>query len=261
MERDTLGPSVANSYRISGDIVDMTRPALPARAITLNAEPQNITVDLRRTAVVVVDMQNDFCAPGGWFDTLGVDLSGLRTIYPRIRAVTDSARSIGVPVIWLGFGTRADRANLAPITRYPFARVGGGKGLGDLLQGRGRTEPHRILAQGSWGAEVVPELGAQPGDLYVDKHRISGFWDTPLDSILRHRDIKTVAFLGVNSDECVFATLIDASFHGYDTVLIEDGCATSSPATCHEAALYKVRFCFGYTVTSQEWTQALQGVR
>ncbi|HVO44832.1 MAG TPA: isochorismatase family cysteine hydrolase, partial [Steroidobacteraceae bacterium] len=113
------------------------------------------------------------------------------------------------------------------------------------------------LAKDSWGARVVPELGAQPSDIYVDKHRISGFWDSPLDSILRQREIRTVALMGVNSDECVFATLLDASFHGYDTIMIEDGTATSSPASCHEAALYQVRFCFGFTVTSKDWLASM----
>jgi nicotinamidase-related amidase len=258
MDSFRVGPSVSNSYAVDASVVDMSRTSPAARKASLRAQPQDIAIDLNRTAVVIVDMQNDFCAPGGWFDTLGVDLSGIRALYPRIRSVTEAARAASVPVIWLGFGTRPDRANLAPITRYPFARVGGGLGLGDSIQGRGRAEPHRILQQGSWGAEFVAELGAQPTDIHVDKHRISGFWDTPLDSILRHRDIRTVAFMGVNSDECVFATLIDASFHGYDTIMIEDACATSSPASCHEAALYQVRFCFGFTVTSQTWVSGLQ---
>ena len=257
MDKTSLGPSAANSYILDGATVDMTRANIPLRKAALRAQPQNVIIDLNRTAVVVVDMQNDFCAPGGWFDTLGVDLSGIRAIYPRIKAVTDSARQFDVPVIWVGFGTRHDRANLAPITRYPFARVGGGVGLGDSIQGRGRSEPHKILAKDSWGSQVVAELGARPTDIFVDKHRISGFWDSPLDSILRHRDIRTTAFLGVNSDECVFATLLDASFHGYDTIMIEDGTATSSPSSCHESALYQVRFCFGFTVTSQDWVSGL----
>jgi len=257
---NSLGPSISNSYRVEADTVDISRAASVPRKATLPAQPQNIVIDLNRTAVVVVDMQNDFCSPGGWFDSLGVDLSGVRAIFPRIRAATDASREAGLPVIWLGFGTRPDRSNLAPITRYPFARVGGGKGLGDSIVGRGRSEPHNILQSGSWGAQVVPELGAQPGDIYVDKHRISGFWDSPLDSILRHQDIRTVAFMGVNSDECVFATLIDGSFHGYDTIMIEDGSATSSPPSCHEAALYQVRFCFGFTVTSQDWIVSVQKI-
>lgn len=254
-----LGPSPRNTYAVSAAVVDMTRPGPPPRRAQFEAQPQNIVVDLHRTAVVVIDMQNDFCAPGGWFGSLGVDLSGIHAIYPAVRRVVDSARAQGLPIIWLGFGTRPDRANLAPITRYPFARVGGGLGLGDPVHGKDRAEPHNILQKGSWGAEVVPELGARPEDIHVDKHRISGFWDTPFDSILRNLDIKTIAFMGVNSDECVFATLIDGSFHGYDTIMIEDASATSSPPNCHEAALYQVRFCFGFTMTSLHWVSGLEG--
>lgn len=252
-----LGTYANNQYAIDGDRVDMTRPAPAPHTAEIRAQPQNIAIDINRTAVVIVDMQNDFCAHGGWFDTLGVDVSPIHAIYPNIRRATDSARAAGIPIIWLGFGTRPDRANLAPIVRYPFARVGSGAGLGDPITGKGRNAPHHILQKDSWGAEVVPELGAQASDIFVDKHRISGFIDTPLDSILRNLDVKTVAFMGVNSDECVFGTLIDASFHGYDTIMIEDGTATSSPASCHEAALYQVRFCFGFTTTSQDWASAL----
>lgn len=252
-----LGPNARNRYALSSNHVDMTRPSAASRRADMPAQPENIAIDLNRTAVVIVDMQNDFCGFGGWFDTLGVDVTPIHDIYPAIRAVVDSARAADLPVIWLGFGVRPDRLNLAPMVRYPFNRVGGGQGLGDLIQGKGRTDPHHILQEGSWGAQVVPELGAKPDDIYVSKHRISGFMDTPLDSILRNLDIKTVAFMGVNSDECVFATLIDASFHGYDTIMIEDAAATSSPSGCHEAALYQVRFCFGFTVLSDDWVRGV----
>ena len=252
-----IGPSARNSYRVSETLVDMSRPTPPPRTAQFAAQPQNIAVDLNRTAIVIVDMQNDFCSHGGWFDALGVDVSGIHAIYPNIRRVVDSARASGLPILWVGFGTRPDRANLAPIHRYPFARVSGGTGLGDLVQGKGRAEPHHVLQKGSWGAEVVAELGARPDDIHVDKHRISGFWDTPLDSILRNLDIRTVAFMGVNSDECVFSTLIDATFHGYDTIMIEDATATSSPPSCHDAALYQVRFCFGFTMTSEDWAAGI----
>jgi nicotinamidase-related amidase len=253
----TLGTSAREAYKIADGLVDMTRSAIAPRRIEIDAQPERVAIDLNRTAIIVVDMQNDFCAHGGWFDTLGVDVSPIHAIYPNIRRVTDSARAVGVPIIWVNFGIRPDRRNLLPITRYPFARVGGGVGLGDEILGKGRSIPHNILQAGSWGAEVVPELKAQSNDIFVDKHRISGFWDSPLDSILRGLDIRTVAFMGVNSDECVFGTLMDANFHGYDTIMIEDGTATSSPSTCHDAALYQVRFCFGFTTTSNDWAAAV----
>lgn len=260
MDNSRNSAGVFDSYQVSDDLVDMCRPGRTPRKANCSAEPQSIAFDVNRTAVIIVDMQNDFCAPGGWFDTLGADLTNLRAIYPQVKSVADAARAKGLPVIWVGFGTRPDRANLAPIIRYPFARVGGGLGLGDEIHGKGRDAPHKILQKGSWGAQMVEELGAQPDDLYVDKHRISGFWDSPLDSILRNLDVKTIAFMGVNSDECVFATLIDGVFHGYDTIMIEDACATTSPANCHEAALYQVRFCFGFTVNSSDWINAIESV-
>ena len=116
----------------------------------------------------------------------------------------------------------------------------------------------RVLEKGSWAAAVVDELVPDPGDLCVDKFRMSGFWDTPLDSILRNLGISTVFFGGVNADQCVLATLMDANFLGYDTVLVEDCSATTSPAFCMEATLYNVRQCFGFSVTSAAIRKALR---
>ena len=86
---------------------------------------------------------------------------------------------------------------------------------------------------------------------------MSGFWDTPLDSILRNLGVATVFFGGVNADQCVLATLMDANFLGYDTVLVEDCSATTSPAFCWDATLYNVRQCFGFSVTSAAMKKAL----
>ena len=79
---------------------------------------------------------------------------------------------------------------------------------------------------------------------------MSGFWDTPLDSILRNLRVDTLLFAGVNVDQCVMATLQDANFLGYDCILVDDCAATTSPEFCHEATRYNVRQCFGFTTTS-----------
>jgi nicotinamidase-related amidase len=81
---------------------------------------------------------------------------------------------------------------------------------------------------------------------------MSGFHDTCLDSVLRNLDIKTVLFAGVNADQCVLATLMDANFAGYDCILLEDCTSTTSPAFCWEATLYNVRQCFGFTALSKD---------
>ena len=240
------GDRRGDHYRLRSGVVDMTRPAPPLQAAKIAAQPQSIAVDLRKTALIIVDMQNDFCSREGWLGSLGVDLSSTWRIYDPINTVLGAARARSVPVIWVSWGVRADRANLPAGVRYPFNRVGCGVGLGDVLQ------------KGSWGAAVVKELAALPDDIYVDKHRISGFWDTPLDSILRALQVKTLFFAGVNADHCVLATLMDASFHGYDTVLLEDCTATSSPDFCLQATLHNVRFCFGFTARHEDFVRALE---
>jgi ureidoacrylate peracid hydrolase len=104
---------------------------------------------------------------------------------------------------------------------------------------------------------VVDELSPAEADIRVDKYRMSGFFDTPLDSVLRGLRVDTVLFAGVNADQCVLATLTDAACLGYDAVLVEDAVATTSPDYCMAATLYNVRQCFGFTVTSADLLAAL----
>jgi nicotinamidase-related amidase len=110
---------------------------------------------------------------------------------------------------------------------------------------------------GSWGAEVVDELNANGGDIQVTKHRFSGFWDTDLDAILRGLGVKTLLIGGVNLDQCVMTTLEDASFLGYDVVLVSDCSATTSPSFCTEATLYNIKLLFGFVTTSNGLLAAL----
>jgi nicotinamidase-related amidase len=117
-----------------------------------------------------------------------------------------------------------------------------------------------VLEKGSWSAAVVDELEQIPGDIEVDKYRISGFWDTQLDSILRNLEVKTVFFAGVNLDVCVLHTLADAHFLGYNCVLVEDCCGTTSPDFCVQAALWNVKRCFGFVTRSDELSAAIRTV-
>jgi nicotinamidase-related amidase len=103
----------------------------------------------------------------------------------------------------------------------------------------------------------VDELQPQPEDIQVDKFRMSGFWDTPLDSILRNLGLTTLFFGGVNADQCVMATLQDANFLGYDCILLEDCTATTSPDYCWQATVYNVNQCFGFVSDSQALLRSL----
>src|ERR1700683_3130330 len=214
-----LGDPRRDHYRLSSGGVDMTRPAIEPSPVAIPAQPENIVIDAHKTALIVIDMQNDFCSRGGWIDSLGADTGPVRRLYEPINCAIKALRARQIPIVWVNWGVRADRANLSPVTRYPFHRVGCGAGLGDAMKGRPGTgsEPSGILEKDAWGAAVVDELDSHSGDIFVDKHRISGFWDTPLDSVLRTLGVKSLLFAGVNADHCVLGTLMDANFHGYDT--------------------------------------------
>ncbi|MFC4808724.1 cysteine hydrolase family protein [Paenibacillus sp. GCM10023250] len=246
------------AWRVSGTHVDLRGDAGGAPSAREGAEiaalPQRLTLDLARTAIVVVDMQNDFCAPGGWLDSIGVDTSPLLAPVEPLNRLLPALRAAGVPVVWLNWGNRPDRLNLSPSVLHVYNPDGASVGIGDPLPANGS----RVLEKGSWGAALVDGLRPEPEDVRVDKYRMSGFWDTPLDSILRNLDIRTLLFAGVNLDQCVMHTLQDAGCLGYDVVLLADCCATSSPAYCAEGAIYNIKQCYGFVAESAELAAALE---
>ena len=246
-----LGVAGRSSYQVSPTLVDMRRPARRQSGIELPALPQNLLFDSQRAAVIVIDMINDFCHPDGWITSMGVDITPARALAAPINDVTAAARSAAMPVIFVNWGVRADRLNLSPGTRHPFDPHGTGPGLaGERFIDERR---YNVLSADSWGAELIADLDRHDDDIMVDKHRISGFWDTPLDAILRNLDITTLFFAGVNTDHCVLGTLMDANFHGYDTIMLDDCTATTSPDFCYQAALHNVRFCFGFTASAADF--------
>jgi biuret amidohydrolase len=226
--------------------VNMAMPAPAPVPVTIPCAPQNVTVDLQRTAVIVIDMQNDFCSPGGWVDYLGADYRPDRKPIEPLQRMLPALRKAGVPVIWINWGNRPDLANMPPNQIHLYKPGGSGVGLGDPLPGNGA----RVLEKDSWAAAVVDELKPEDADIKVDKYRISGFWDTPLDSILRNLGIRSILFTGVNTDQCVLHSLTDANFLGYGCILVEDCCATTSPDFCTEATVWNVKKCFGFVTDS-----------
>jgi nicotinamidase-related amidase len=249
----TLGPSANNRWYATEDTVDMTVPAAAPLRARIACAPQSVVLDLRRTALVVVDMQNDFCTEQGWVHQIGGDPSPNRAPIAPLQRLLPALRGAGVPVVWVNWGNRPDLANMPPNQIHLYKPHGTGIGLGDPLAGSGAP----VLQKDSWAAAIVDELAPVPGDILVDKHRISGFWDTPLDSILRNLGIKAILFAGVNTDQCVLHTLADANFLGYGCLLLEDCCATTSPGFCADAAIWNVKKCFGFVTDSARVLAAL----
>jgi ureidoacrylate peracid hydrolase len=193
----------------------------------------------QRTALVVVDMQNDFCAPGGYIDQLGLDVSRLTPVVPAIKMALSMARKAGVPVIWL----RACYENpLLPPSM--------------LQQKRSRNIDAVCCARGSWGYEffaVTPE----PGEQVFEKHTYSGFSNPYFEEHLRSLDVETLLFSGVQTNVCVESTLRDAHSRGFNVAVLKDG-AGSHTLALHEATLANVTFLFGDVCSIREiaeiWT-------
>jgi len=234
--------------------IALAPPRPPPRPVALAARPVPLELDLGRTAMIVVDMQNAFCGPGGLTDLNGADLNQARAPIAPLNAVLPALRRSGVPVIWLNWGHRPDGLNVPPMVLHAFDPSDRGRGIGDELPGAKGP----VLLKDSWSAAIVDELLPDPRDVHVDKYRVSGFWDTQLDSILRQLDVRTLLFAGVNLDVCVYHTLADAHFLGYDCVLVEDCSATTAPQFCTDATLHNIKKCFGFVTTSIDLGSSLQ---
>ncbi len=254
---NALGSAPHNRWAVSTTEADLVRAPVAPKPAKFAAEPQALTIDLARTAMIVIDMQNDFCAKGGWLDHIGVDVAPARQPIAPLNRLLPRLRKAKVPVVWVNWGNRPDRLNLSPSLLHVYKPSGRGVGLGDPLPGSGQP----VLESGSWAAAIVDGLDVAAGDIHVAKYRMSGFWDTPLDSILRNLGISTLLFGGVNVDQCVMCTLQDANFLGYDCVLVDDCAATTSPGFCLEATRYNVKQCFGFVAQSEALVGALRGRR
>lgn len=249
-----LGSSPRNVWTVTEQKVDLVRPVLPPRSLAIAAQPQDIVLDLNRTAMLVIDMQNDFCNSEGWVAHKGIDITPVQAPIPVLNRLLPALRSLNVPIIWINWGHRPDRLNLSPTAIHAGSHDGPHLTYCDPApSGRGK-----ILCQNHWGAAVVSDLPIEPNDIQVYKYRFSGFWDNELDSILRNLGVTTLLYSGVNIDRCLFSTLIDGSFLGYDSVLIEDAAATISPQFVSDAIVFLVRQIYGFTTQSEVFVQATE---
>jgi ureidoacrylate peracid hydrolase len=218
----------------------------------LSTRPEPIEVALESSAVVVVDMQNAFASPGGSIDLAGLDISGAGAVVRTIGSILAAARDRGVQVVYLQTGYKADLSNgggdASPNPRKETA----------LCLMRARPELRgKLLVEGTWDFEIVPELGPQPGDVVVLKTRYSGFAGTALDSILRVRQIRSLFFVGIATNVCVESTLRDAYFHEYWPILVTDGVMQAGPPAAQQATIFNVESFFGWTLDAESLIGAL----
>ncbi len=249
-----FGPAAHNAWQLQGDRVSFVRKALKPRPVLIaDAAPHAVEIDLARSALIVVDMQNDFCHPEGWFGQKGLGTKAARKPIPVLQALMPAWRKAGGAVVWLNWGIRADKRNLAPTVQFKGKRTADGVGYAE----HSPIDHGPSLVQGSWGAAVIDELAVSTADITVHKHRLSGFWDNELDTLLRQQGITTLLFAGINTDRCVFSTLQDANFLGYDCVLLQDACSTPSPAYVTKGVLYIIELLHGFVGSAASLMRAL----
>ena len=230
-----------------GASVSLLRPVITPQPLHFDAKPKPIEVDIARTAMLIIDMQNDFLATDGWFATSrNADVSCLSDVVSQINTLSGAFRNRGAPVIHINWAVRPDVANLPANVLDKGSDCGARPGYGDQIS------TGRVLVDGDWGAESVTAIDVDSRDIVVGKTRLTGFRDNQLDSILRRLGVTTLFFTGVNLDRCVFATLADGCFNGFDAVLVEDATTTVSPAYVTEAILYLIRLLYGFTAESKD---------
>lgn len=221
--------------------------------IELPADPKPLELDLERTALIVVDMQNAFASPGGMLDLAGVDVSLARDAVTNARLVCEAARSLRVPVIYLTIGYPPDLSTAGgPESPNPHKELA-------LCLMRERPELRgRLLTFGTWDFQIVDELAPGPQDTVIVKSRYSGFFGTNLDAILRSRGIRNLLMVGIASNVCVESTIRDAYFLEYWPILIADATMPAGSAEIQRATLYNVSTFFGWVTNAEDVTTALR---
>ncbi|MEX0730565.1 MAG: isochorismatase family cysteine hydrolase [Aquisalimonadaceae bacterium] len=190
-------------------------------------------VDPAHTALLIIDVQNDFCADDGYIDKLlQRDMSQCQGVVKPISQLVDEARKAGVLVVWV-------QANYAP-ENLPAPVLAKQKAMGASMV---------CCAPGTWGAELYGGLAPEHGEAVIEKHRYSAFSGTPLDNMLRTRGIRTLVLTGVQTNVCIESTLRDGFSKGYYIVVPED-CVGSHTPELHRATLDNVRMLFGTVSTA-----------
>ena len=220
--------------------------------VQLPARPKSVAIDLKKTAVVLVDMQNAFASKGGMLDLAGIDVSGAEAAVANARRLLETARRHGVPVIYLVMGYPADQSTAggdeSPNPQKELA----------LCLMRERPELRgKLLTFGTWDFAIVDALAPQSGDQVIVKSRYSGFHGTPLDAVLRGHGIRYVLMAGIASNVCVESTLRDAYFHEYWPIMVEDATMAGGPPEIQRATVYNVETFFGWVTRTADISTAL----
>ena len=223
------------------------------RHVTADPYPWPYNGDLRpeNSVFIVIDMQTDFCGPGGYVDKMGYDLSLTRAPIEPIQRVFNAVRELGYHVFHTREGHRPDLSDLPANKRWRSRRIGAG--IGDP------GPCGRILTRGEPGWDIIPELAPLPGEPVIDKPGKGAFYATDFEAILKHHRIERLIVCGVTTEVCVNTTVREANDRGYDCLVVADCCGSYFPAF-HAMGLAMIAAqggIFGWVGTSAKVIEAL----
>ncbi|MGP0089447.1 MAG: cysteine hydrolase family protein [Xanthobacteraceae bacterium] len=219
--------------------------------VRIDAEPEPVPIDLRRTALIIIDMQRDFLEPGGFGETLGNDVSRLAVAVAPCRAVLAAARRLGLLVIHTREGHKPDLSDApaAKVNRgHPTMRIGAPGPMG------------RILIRGEPGHDIIPQLYPIDGEMVIDKPGKGAFYNTGLHDLLQSAGIENLLVCGVTTEVCVNTSVREANDRGYRCIVLADCCGSYFPEF-HQMGLAMIKAqggIFGWVSTSGAALAALK---
>lgn len=223
------------------------------REVLILADPEPIQVDVIKTAVIVVDMQNAFVSKGGYFDLIGYDLSAVQEIIEPCKEIICIARKKGSKIVYLQMGYSPDLCDAGSPNSPNWFKSQALK----MIQQHSELK-EKLYIYGTWGADIIEELKPQQGDILVKKQKHDGFIGTNLEIVLNTLGIKYLVFIGTATNICVESTLRHAFSSGYFSILVSDAVSQIGPSLTQEATILNVRSTFGWVTTSENLLSALR---